>query len=106
MKAGKKLVGALSYFGGFSSAQSERKVEAITIINKETDMLVDKAEEVNGAIPDQDMLPTSETIPQSLDVNHEPEEIKNNSMIGGGAYDYIDVQNMPITEETLAGLED
>ena len=57
------------------------------------------------------MLPTSETPPQNklVDANHEPEEIKNDSIIatmGGGAYDYIDVQSMPITEETLAGLED
>ena len=44
-----------------------------------------------------------------MDANHEAEEIKNDSIIatmGGGAYDYIDVQSMPITEETLAGLED
>ena len=54
VKAGKKLVGALSYFGGFSTAQPDRKVEQIItapIINKDTDLLglLDKPEESSGA---------------------------------------------------------
>lgn len=90
MKAGKKLVGALSYFGGSTTHPAE---------TPKLDQKPLEREELPPA--DQDQLP-AEDFKQTEDsiASH----LASIDQKLEGTYDFIDVSSVPLTEETITSL--